>query len=53
MRKQRIRSPKRRSPALKAALSSALQNLEMAQANQKQFSAMSDYMRITGAFRKV
>jgi RND family efflux transporter MFP subunit len=36
-----------------AALSSALQNLEMAQANQKQFSAMSDYMRITAPFAGV
>lgn len=36
-----------------AALSSAQQNLEVAQANQKQFSAMSDYMRITAPFAGV
>lgn len=36
-----------------AALNSALQALEMAQSNQKQFSALSDYTRITAPFTGV
>jgi RND family efflux transporter MFP subunit len=37
----------------KAALSAAQQQLQMAQANQKQFAALSDYSRITAPFAGV
>lgn len=37
----------------KAALSSAQQQLQMAEANQKQYSALSDYSRITAPFAGV
>ncbi len=36
-----------------AALNAAQQALEMAEANQKQFNALSDYMRITAPFAGV